>query len=100
MPYIDKTPISSVNEALELWRGVTTDPNIDGFTGFGAKKKIYQTLWKAQEMLQGMTVYHGEEEWVQEQKNPVLIYESPDKGKTVYARRPGETDRFLVKGEE
>ena len=27
----------------------------------------------------------------------VLIFESPDGGKTVYARKPGETDRTLVR---
>jgi hypothetical protein len=100
MPYIDKTPVESVCEALDLWRGVSDDPMIDGYNGWGCKQKIYKTLWKAQEVLEGMKVYHGEEEWVKEQKNPVLIYESPDKGKTVYARRQGETERFLVKGEE
>jgi hypothetical protein len=26
----------------------------------------------------------------------VLIYESPDNGKTVYARLPGSTERYLV----
>ena len=27
-----------------------------------------------------------------------IIYESPDKGKTVYARNPGETKRTLIQG--
>jgi len=26
-----------------------------------------------------------------------LIYESPDGGKTVYARKPGETERVIIK---
>lgn len=77
MPYIDKTPISSVKEALELWRGVMDDPNIDGYNGFGCKKKIYETLWAAQKALEGSTVYHGEEEWIQEQ-NPFLKLEAGD----------------------
>jgi hypothetical protein len=29
-----------------------------------------------------------------------LVYESPDRGKTVYARKPGETERILIKKEK
>ena len=44
MPYIDKTPVESVQEALDLWQGVMHDPNIDGFNGWGCKQKIYKTI--------------------------------------------------------
>jgi len=66
MPYIDKTPVESVKTALELWRGVMDDPNIDGYNGFACKKKIYETLWAAEKALKESTVYHGEEEWLEE----------------------------------
>ena len=31
MPYIDKTPVARVKEAIELWKGVMHDPNLDGY---------------------------------------------------------------------
>ena len=65
MPYIDKTSIESVETALELWRGVMDDPNIDGFNGFGCKQKIYRALWAAEKALAGSTTYHGEKEWIE-----------------------------------
>ena len=66
MPYIDKTPVESVQEALDLWQGVMHDPNIDGFNGWGCKQKIYKTLWAAQKALVGAPTYAGEEEWLEQ----------------------------------
>ena len=65
MPYIDKTPVESVQEALDLWQQVMLDPNIDGFNGWGCKQKIYKTLWAAQKALVGAPTYAGEEEWLE-----------------------------------
>ena len=65
MPYIDKIPVESVQEALDLWQGVMHDPNIDGFNGWGCKQKIYKTLWAAQKALVGAPTYAGEEEWLE-----------------------------------
>ena len=65
MPYIDKTPVERVQEALDLWQGVMHDPNIDGFNGWGCKQKIYKTLWAAQKALVGAPTYAGEEEWLE-----------------------------------
>ena len=65
MPYIDKTPVESVQEALDLWQGVMHDPNIDGFNGWGCTLKIYKTLWAAQKALVGAPTYAGEEEWLE-----------------------------------
>ena len=69
MPYIDKTPVESVQEALDLWQGVMHDPNIDGFNGWGCKQKIYKTLWAAQMALVGAPTYAGEEEWLEANHN-------------------------------
>jgi len=68
MPYIDKTPVENVKEALELWNGVMHDANIDGYNGWACKQKIYETLWAAQKALEGAPEYHGEEEWLKERK--------------------------------
>ena len=66
MPYIEKTGNKAIKEQLWQWEGVMHDPNIDGFNGFACKKKIYETLWAAEKALKESTVYHGEEEWLEE----------------------------------
>lgn len=66
MPYIDKTPIESVERAIDLWEGVMHDPNIDGYNGFACMKKIYRAKWKADEALKKTPPYHGMEEWIKE----------------------------------
>ena len=51
MPYIEKTGNKAIREQLWQWEGVMHDPNIDGFNGWGCKKKIYQVYWQAKEIL-------------------------------------------------
>jgi hypothetical protein len=68
MPYIDKTPIESVEDAIDLWKGVITDPNIDGYNGFACMKKIYRAKWKAEQALKNIPNYHGAEEWIEENR--------------------------------
>lgn len=68
MPYIDKTPVENVKEALELWKGVMHDPNIDGYNGWACKQKIYKTLWAAQKALKDAPEYYGEEKWLEKKR--------------------------------
>ena len=68
MPYIEKTGVKSIKQQLYQWYHVMTDPRIDGFNGFACKQKIYKVLWQAQEYLEKMPSYAGEEEWLDEQK--------------------------------
>ena len=68
MPYIEKTGVKRIKEQLWQWYDVTQDPRIDGFNGWGCKQKIYKGLWQAQEYLEKMPSYAGEEEWLDEQK--------------------------------
>lgn len=68
MPYIDKTPIESVEEAINLWEGVMHDPNLDGYNGFACMKKIYRAKWAAEKALKNVPPYHGMEEWIEENK--------------------------------
>jgi hypothetical protein len=68
MPYIDKTPIESVEQAINLWEGVMHDPNLDGYNGFACMKKIYRTKWAAEKALKKVPPYHGMEEWIEENK--------------------------------
>ena len=91
MPYIDKTPIQSVEEALDLWKGVMHDPNIDGYNGFACKQKIYKTLWAAKKALEGAPEYYGEEEWIQKE-NPFLKQSA---GESLQLPLPGLSDTPL-----
>jgi|TARA_B110000444_G_scaffold239504_1_gene253978 hypothetical protein len=68
MPYIEKTGVKRIKEQLWQWYDVTQDPRIDGFNGWACKQKIYKVLWQAQEYLEKMPSYAGEEEWLEEQK--------------------------------
>ena len=64
MPYIEKAGVATIEEQLELCKGVMHDPNIDGFNGFYCKQKIFQVMWAAQKALVGAPEYAGEEEWL------------------------------------
>ena len=68
MPYVQKLGESQIKEQLWQWEGVMHDPNIDGFNGWGCKKKIYKVYEQAKEALENAPTYEGEEEWLQERK--------------------------------
>jgi len=68
MPYIDKTPIESVEQAINLWEGVMHDPNLDGYNGFACMKKIYRAKWAAENALKNVPLYHGMDEWIEENR--------------------------------
>ena len=66
MPYIEKTGNKKIAEQLWQWEGVMHDPMIDGFNGWGCKKKIYKVYWQAKEALDNAPTYAGEDEWLEE----------------------------------
>ncbi len=70
MPYIEKTGVAGIEEQLDQWYGVMTDPRIDGFNGWACKQKIYQVKMACEKLLQkqGTPTYSGEEEWLEEQR--------------------------------
>jgi hypothetical protein len=70
MPYIEKTGPKAIKEQLYQWYGVMTDPRIDGFNGFGCKKKIYEIKMECERLLQqeDCPTYAGEQEWLQEKR--------------------------------
>lgn len=70
MPYIEKTGVAGIEEQLDQWYGVMTDPRIDGFNGWACKQKIYQVKMACEKLLQKQDcpTYSGEEEWLEEQR--------------------------------
>ena len=64
MPYIDHTPVEKVKQAIDLWKGVMHDPNIDGFNGYNCKQKIQEVLEYAKKALEDAPMYAPErEDW-------------------------------------
>jgi len=51
-----------VKEAINLWKGVMHDPNLDGYNGLKCKKKIEAVRDAAIEALKDAPVYYGEDE--------------------------------------
>ena len=41
MPYIDKTPVSAIKEAISLYEKIATDKNLDGFTALKCMQNLY-----------------------------------------------------------
>ena len=68
MPYIEKTGVKTVKEQLQQWYHVMADPRIDGFNGWGCKKKCYEVLFELQKIMDNAPTYAGEEEWLEEKK--------------------------------
>jgi len=81
MPYIEKTGNKAIREQLWQWEGVMHDNNIDGFNGFGCKKKVYEVLWQCQEIIKKSPVYHEEDEYLHEHKKLLISKELKRKWK-------------------
>ena len=52
MPYIDKTPVSAIKEAISLYENVANDKNLDGFTALKCMKNLYTIQYAVNKDLQ------------------------------------------------
>lgn len=68
MPYIQKLTEQEMYEQIWQWEGVMKDPMLDGFNGWGCKQKLYNLKFVLDEALKDAPHYHGEDEWLTEQK--------------------------------
>ena len=50
-----------------------TDLHMDGYYQFGQKKKLYQILWEVERQLKQCSIFYGEEEWLQEHQQDLMI---------------------------
>jgi len=73
MPYVEKTGVARIKEQLWQWEGVMNDPNIDGFNGWGCKKKIYEVLWAAEAALENAPKYVDEDKHLIEHDKQQMI---------------------------
>ena len=60
--------MKSALDQIEDMKWYITDPRMDGFSAWGKKQKLYQILWASQDALQRCSTFHGEEQWVEENK--------------------------------
>jgi len=62
------TSFETVEKALRGWHYDIKDPNLDGFFGWGQKKKLYQTKKLLDSILSDPDLpnYVGEEDWLSE----------------------------------
>jgi hypothetical protein len=68
MPYMERTGVTKIKEQLQQWYHVMKDPRIDGFNGWGCKKKLYEVQFELEKILKNSPEYHGEPEWLDEKK--------------------------------
>ena len=52
MPYIDKTPVSAIKEAISLYENVANDKNLDGFTALKCMKNLNTIQYAVNKALQ------------------------------------------------
>jgi len=85
MPYIEKTGPKAIKEQLYQWYGVMTDPRIDGFNGWGCKKKIYEIKMECERLLEqhDCPTYAGEDEWLQEKRDERAVARLSGKDKSI-----------------
>ena len=71
MPYIDKTPVSAIKEAISLYENIATDKNLDGYTALKCMQNLYtiqHTVNKALQKTQHLHL-HGLKEWKENELN-------------------------------
>ena len=83
MPYIEKTGNKAIEEQLWQWEGVMHDPNIDGFNGWGCKKKCYEVLFELEKIIENAPDYAGEDEWLEEKRQERVQAVLEGRGKSI-----------------
>jgi len=60
MPYVEKCGVESIKEQIWQWKDVMNDRNIDGFNGYGCKKKLLEVKRTVDKALLNAPTYAGE----------------------------------------
>lgn len=69
MPYIDKTPVSAIKEAISLYENIATDKNLDGFTALKCMQNLYTIQHTVNRALQRTSHIElaGLNEWIEKE---------------------------------
>ena len=65
--------IKEIKEEIDKIVFAATDPKMDGFTTWGAKQDLYKVLWYAEDQLEKLSTYEGEDKFVKKRKQKILI---------------------------
>ena len=65
--------IKKVKEQIDKIVFAATDPKMDGYTTWGAKKDLYKILWYAEDKLKECSTYHDEDKFVKKRKQKKLV---------------------------
>tara|TARA_B100000900_G_scaffold342050_1_gene305342 strand:- start:1172 stop:1417 length:246 start_codon:yes stop_codon:yes gene_type:complete len=65
--------IKEIKEEIDKIVWAATDPKMDGFTTWGAKQDLYKILWYAEDQLEKLSTYEGEDKFVKKRKQKRLV---------------------------
>ena len=65
--------LKKVKEQIDKIVLAATDPKMDGYTTWGAKKDLYAILWYAQDKLKECSNYADEDKFVKKREQDKLI---------------------------
>jgi len=60
--------MKTITEQINSMGFYIRDMHNDGFTQFGAKKKLYEIKWAVENQLHNSPTFAGETEWLKEQE--------------------------------
>ena len=65
--------IKEIKEEIDKIVWAANDPKMDGFTTWGAKQDLYKVLWYAEDQLEKLSTYEGEDKFVKKRKQKQLV---------------------------
>jgi len=71
--YMPEVSITDITWSIEKLGHKATDPRMDGYYQWGHKQKLYQILWETQRQLDKCSTFNGENEWLQEHTEDVIM---------------------------
>jgi len=70
---LQEVSLSDITSQIQKLGYRVTDPHMDGYYQWGQKQKLYYILWETQRQLKKCSEFYGEEEWLQEHEEEVII---------------------------
>jgi hypothetical protein len=65
--------VTDVTRSIQTLGYRCTDPHMDGYYQWGQKQKLYQILWETERQLRKCPAFYGEDEWLKEHAEEVVL---------------------------
>lgn len=65
--------VTDVTWSIQKLGYAATDPRMDGYYQWAQKQKLYKILWETQRQLKKCSEFYGEEEWLNDHNEEVII---------------------------